>query len=99
MTLGTCQPRNAGRPAAIAVGERLGRLQEQGHVRDQATGVTRTGDELTSWPEAPAKWAILEFLDAVTDPESRHFVRSCARTNTACATDPRRDDPRWSTPA
>ena len=33
-----------------------------------------TGDELTSWREAPAKRAILQFLDAVTDPESRHFV-------------------------
>jgi phosphoserine phosphatase len=33
-----------------------------------------TGDELTSWREAPAKRAILEFLDAVTDPESCHFV-------------------------
>jgi haloacid dehalogenase-like hydrolase len=31
-------------------------------------------DELPSWREAPAKRAILDFLDAVTDPGSRHFV-------------------------
>src|SRR3954467_9416643 len=40
----------------------------------QATGVTMTSDELPSWREAPAKRRILEFLDAVTDPDSRHFV-------------------------
>jgi hypothetical protein len=33
-----------------------------------------TTDDLPSWREGPAKRDILEFLDAVTDPESRDFV-------------------------
>src|SRR3954447_7614351 len=49
------------------------RLQEQGHVPHQ-TGVTMTADELPSWRDTPAKRAILEFLGAVTDPDSRDFV-------------------------
>src|SRR3954462_15498982 len=31
-------------------------------------------DALGSWRNATAKKAILEFVDAVTDPDSRHFV-------------------------
>src|SRR3954451_6096863 len=40
----------------------------------QATGVIMTTDGLPSWREAPAKQRIMEFVDAVTDPDSRHFV-------------------------
>jgi len=36
--------------------------------------VIMTTDGLPSWREAPAKQRIMEFVDAVTDPDSRHFV-------------------------
>src|SRR4051794_30112404 len=38
------------------------------------TAVPDGDDELASWREAPAKRSILEFLDAVTDPDSPDFV-------------------------
>ena len=36
--------------------------------------MTVSADQLPSWREAPAKHAIVEFIDAVTDPGAPHFV-------------------------
>jgi len=36
--------------------------------------MTVSADQLPSWREAPAKHAIVEFIDAVTDPDAPHFV-------------------------
>src|SRR3954463_4974581 len=36
-------------------------------------------DELPSWRETTAKQAVLEFVDATTDPESPDFVPECDR--------------------